>query len=416
MTKRLEAGGQSAPIEVDPFRVQTLVVSDSALYPPGHPVVRALDPAFAERLRGELRVELNGTTAIAEKAYGFESSLSEIHVGGTRIGSLTGPEFLGRIVSTGRLPVPQELVLPRGRQALLRVRFPGARAGAIEPLLSALCDADELTLCAHYLPGGRLRLATVGAGGFLTQSEELGVDPALSHDLVVRPDEAPGGSHYFGLACSLDGASVLGRPNPAAPNAPSLLRSGINTFSAPGVDARFTGPEMDLAAVPGRAGAATAWGPLHLVVTFPQGKSGRHEPLLTSGRTGAGDFIYVVYEDGRHVRIGFDHWGGAGALSEPIPADYGAPHELLIRTGALYPELSDNGAWGAVEPEVRSAFKSRVSVILDGKTVLESATPAHPSPPGAVTVARNAIGGSTADPEFSGKLKLDERMGPGFSP
>ena len=403
---------QSGPIEVDPFRMQTLVVSDSALFPVNHPAVRALDDESRDQLRSELRVELNGMTAIAEKAYGFESTLSEIRVGEARIGSLTGPSFLGRIESSERLPIPQEVHLPRGRHALVHVRFPMGRAGASEPLVTVKNDSDALTLYASYLADGVLRISSLGADGKLVQSDELTMDPARSHDLDIVPDGAPGRVRHFAAECVLDGARVLGPEKPLAPYAPSLVQSGLNRFSAPGVDARFTGRELDLEALDAPGGLVLeTWGPLHMVVTFPQNRSGRHEPLLTSGRTGLGDFIYVVYEDDTHVRIGFDHWGKPGALSNPIPVDYRTPHELLIRTGALYPDVSDNGAWGTTKPAVRSELKANVAVVFDDVPVLESATTAYPCAPGDVAVGRNAIGGSTADPEFGGVLQLVERMG-----
>jgi hypothetical protein len=403
---------QSGPIEVDPFRVQALVVSDSALFPADHPEVRALDDELRERLRGELRVELNGRIAIEEKAYGFESRLSEIRVGEARIGSLTGPRFIGRIDGAERLPIPQEVYLPKGRRALVRVRFPEGRAGASEPLVTVKNDAESLTLYASYLADGAVRIASIGSDGKLVQSGELRPDPARGHDLEVVPDGAPSRFRHFAVACLLDGARVLGPEKPLAPYAPSLVRSGLNGFSAPGVDARFTGRALDLSTLEASGGLVLVpWGPLHLVLTFPQGKSGRHEPLLTTGKTGRGDFIYVVYKDDTHVRIGFDHWGSSGAQSKPVAVDYRTPHELLIRTGALYPEVSDNVAWGNLRPSQRSQLRSGVSVVFDDVPVLESEMTAYPSAQADVAVGRNPIGGSSADPEFSGVLQLVERTG-----
>ena len=50
-------------------------------------------------------------------------------------------------------------------------------------------------------------------------------------------------------------------------------------------------------------------GALRLVVKLPIGTSKRGEPLVTTGRTGAGDVIYVKYLGEDRVSVGHDYWG-----------------------------------------------------------------------------------------------------------
>jgi hypothetical protein len=80
--------------------------------------------------------------------------------------------------------------------------------------------------------------------------------------------------------------------------------------------------------------------------------------------------------------------------------------------GPLYPSLDDDQAWRALDRGLRPRLRSRVEVMLDGKTVLSSKAATYPTLPTEITVARNAIGGSTSDPAFSGTLVFVERTGP----
>ena len=186
--------------------------------------------------------------------------------------------------------------------------------------------------------------------------------------------------------------------HPAGP--PPVLVSGIDSAQTPGVIARFTGPRMDLAVtsetpVPG---VANATGPLHMVVTLPESRVGRSEPLVATGHRGAGDLVCIEYADAGHVRIVLDHWGRWGARSGLIPVDYGIPHEIWISMDSL----DASPAQGPGRP---------VTVILDGEIALSAAIAPYPSSPAEVTVMQNRINGSNSDPAFTGTVHLVERLG-----
>jgi hypothetical protein len=149
--------------------------------------------------------------------------------------------------------------------------------------------------------------------------------------------------------------------------------------------------------------ANVLYGQIDLRVRLPVDRMGRSEPLVTTGVTGAGDFVYVVYHDLKHIRIGFDHWGVRGVISPPIPIDYARVHRLSIRLGSLFPPDGDvlfrTMATGQVD-----ALKNEVRVILDDAPVLEFLSPCYESPPAFVSIGQNTIGGSTTDSSFSGKI------------
>jgi hypothetical protein len=195
---------------------------------------------------------------------------------------------------------------------------------------------------------------------------------------------------------------------------PPVVVSGLNAFGAPDVEARFTGPELNvtLASDTAHGDQPETDGPVHMVVTFPKGLSGRSEPLLVTGHTGAGDFIYATYVDAGHIRIGFDHWAYGGTVSDAIPIDYAVPHELWIAIGSLYPPAGDDAAWKNLDPALRHKLLSTITVLLDGRQVIASACATHPTKPQEVMIAKNRIGGSTCEADFNGSVVFVERGGP----
>ena len=71
------------------------------------------------------------------------------------------------------------------------------------------------------------------------------------------------------------------------------------------------------------AGAGAEAGPaefeaIRLTVIFPADRTAGREPLVVTGETGRGDFLFVEYRDGGRVRFGLDHWGKATVTSEPV--------------------------------------------------------------------------------------------------
>jgi hypothetical protein len=164
------------------------------------------------------------------------------------------------------------------------------------------------------------------------------------------------------------------------------------------------------------ATGVTAWrrwraavGPVVMDVIFPRDFWQGTQPLLVTGRPHAGAFVFVHYVDPRHVRIGVDVWGLAGALSEPIETDYFAAHRIEISTGALYP--AGNPAVRALPAAERERLRNEVRVTFDGRVVLDKTTRQYDTTLAEITVGDNHIGGSNAGVRFTGAI-LDVRRGP----
>jgi len=392
---------QSEPIETDFSDEHELVVSDGALYPRDHPAVRALNPGEAGRLRGELDVELDGRTAIRATCDSYETTLAEIHVGMTRFGSLTIPRFQGEILGMRRLPIPRQVVLPWGRRLHMDVAFPRGREEQNEPLLAVTAGGRTQALYVTYLSDRRARLSTWSPDGAPAQSAEVVSGAARNHSLDFEIGSSSGQPQGLALLVSLDGKPLFGSPPDRPDYDPPLIASGVNFARVPGVQERFTGARMEVGVAaegPLVPRMAKTTGPVHMIVSLPFDKFGRGEPLVTTGRTGAGDLVYVRYTDSTHIQVALDHWGGIEAVSAPIPVDYAAPHEIWVDMNSL------NDPQGQVGP-------SPVTVMLDGRIVLSSAIVPYPSTRSEVTVAQNLIGGSNEDPSFSGTLYFVERLG-----
>jgi hypothetical protein len=405
---------ESPPVEVDYSKVQTLVVSAGSLFPKDNPTLKKLDPTELALLRGELRVELNGVTEIRQAIDTYDSRPDEVLIGRTTFGSLTEPAFLGRILSTGRLPIPRTLMLPASMHARLMAEFPSGRDGVTEPLLNVKAGPNSCLLSVNYVAKGKIVLALTGNGTARLQASEVQIDPDKVHELELRPSVGENGTPPLTLSCTLDGKQVLGTAGMMPSGNVPIMKSGEIETPVGQVLARFTGPVLTLEAVPeaGWVSPGQKWGMDVIVLAFPTNKEGRHEPLLTSGITGAGDFIYIIYQDAHHVRIGFDHWNGVAVVTDPIPVDYLVPHEFWISTGALYPDEPSGTPSQELKDFDPSQLRSHVTVMLDGKTVISSNTTTYPASPASVTIGTNTIGGSSADPVFSGNIYFSGRMSP----
>ena len=163
------------------------------------------------------------------------------------------------------------------------------------------------------------------------------------------------------------------------------------------------------------AGAALAWwprdegvGPMRIRFFLPRGETNRSQPLLVSGRTGDGTFVYVRYIDDRHVVIGVDVWGRLGAESGPIETDYWAAHELTVTHGGLYPR--DHPRLADVPAKARARLHQELEVRLDGREVLSREIEIPAAGRGAFFVGRNPIGGSSCEPAFAGRILSAERL------
>jgi hypothetical protein len=184
-------------------------------------------------------------------------------------------------------------------------------------------------------------------------------------------------------------------------------------FSARQIAALEDAGPLTLETVPAEISDTTAllYGRLRLRLRFPANAVPQAEPIVSTGVEEAGDFVYAIYVDSRHIRLGFDHWFEGGPLTKPIAIDYGAEHELEISLGSLFPPADDPVFAGMPAPQV-AAIKNTVLVKLDGRAVIDAPADCYESNPLQVTVGRNTIKGTTSNPRFTGEILASERVWP----
>ena len=146
-------------------------------------------------------------------------------------------------------------------------------------------------------------------------------------------------------------------------------------------------------------------GMVKLTLRLPRDRPGQHEPLMVTGETGAGDFIYLVYESADTLRVGYDHWGVAGKVSEPLPVADGYPVVFKISAGSLHDP--------ATAPEEGSDLRQWLYVEVNDKVIWSHPAVFHRAPAASISFGVNYIGGSTAGNRFSGEiLKVQSLLAP----
>jgi hypothetical protein len=142
-------------------------------------------------------------------------------------------------------------------------------------------------------------------------------------------------------------------------------------------------------------------GPVRLKVIFNPGTSKAGQPLICSGKSGAGDEVFVEFIDSHTLRLGVDHWGTGAIYSQPIPCDLSQPHVIEISLGSLYPDVSDemfreNPQW--------LPLKTMALVKFDGAIAIKQEMNFHPARPESVEVFHNLLGFGSAEPDFEGRV------------
>jgi len=303
----------------------------------------------------------------------------------------------------------------------------------------------------QYLSGGWTLLDSItfiGNSGLAVRADQV---RRSNPDLVARyerdhPGDTPRGfEHWLARYLPTD-ANGLARPgvmltDPAIikPDGTIIRRLPLNASSGtqlqisiqPATETKF-GPEyfglpfkastvapiqpgeshtVSWASLPPASFADFPYGKLKLRLRFPTDKFPQAEPLVASGINEAGDFVYIIYSDREHIRIGYDHWFQGGELSPPIPVDYAATHEVIISYGALYPSEDDLMFDGFSKRYVED-LKGRVSVSLDGVSIVDSEAESYATTVEEVTVGKNKIKGTTSNPLFTGEILEMSRIWP----
>lgn len=301
----------------------------------------------------------------------------------------------------------------------ITLRFPPGRTGQLEPILVSGAEFKSDFLYVLYADSAHVVFGFehTGYGGPVTEPVE--VDFRAVHHLRVDlaslypPRDHPyfagwsGGqmdAHLGRLRLFLDGRCLMDDPVECYDPVARKPWIGVSPDSA-ALGRRFTGEIEGVRRVP--SAAPVPFGALRLYLELSPRAAGTSEPLLTTGVTGRGDLLRLVYVDDRHVRFVHDRWGFGGSSSPDVPIRYGDRHRVELSLGSLYPD----GPWIAGLPAgLLARRREEVTVILDGKPVLDVTEPSHPAAPETVAIGVNAIGASLTEPRFTGRILNEQRV------
>jgi uncharacterized membrane protein len=289
--------------------------------------------------------------------------------------------------------------------ARFNLRFAENRAERREPVLATGGAGAADLLYVHYLPDGRLRFGVDNWNGGLYEGDSFEGDADRLHTVYLSFGSLHGGgrtSDEFTLV--LDGRPVARARFAFYPSPLDRIVWGLNSVHSSVAGEMFSGTISGIIAItkaefeqhyapPDRALDSIKGGKISLTVRFDFTHSLAGQPLIVTGKTGAGDFIYVVYDSDRQVHFGFDHWGSRGLSGPAVPLDFSRSHKVVVTMGSLRDS-------GTATPE----NDATVRVTLDGRIVLEGKAACYPTSTQEIEIGRNDIGGSSCALILSGEV------------
>ena len=141
-----------------------------------------------------------------------------------------------------------------------------------------------------------------------------------------------------------------------------------------------------------RPGGLLAKLPGRLRVRFklPAGGFSGADPLLSAGKAGAADSVFLRGIGGDRYVLGVDHWGVGAVESLPVTLASDRVHTVLIELGSL-------GTEGQLA-------RDRARLVVDEQVVLDVAQALYPVQPDEIVFGRNPLGMSTSNAAFRGDL------------
>ncbi len=399
---------RSAELAVTPGATYRLKIMHPGLTPPPS---HGMFAGWAERTRrgAQRRVwmEWEGETVVEAAMGGHQARRGDVWWGETPwpVGTIE-PKFEGEWRVVGREPLREEELVepavPRASRVVLEVTWPVDARGSFQPVLATGRTGEHDLLYALFGATGRMRLAFNHHRYGGPVSEEFAYEGARPSRLAVQwATLGEGVSAGEGrLLVLVDDVVVLDATQVFYAVGASEVDFGANPHGAGTAGAHFLGR-----LVGARAGTVRDFpvaveealgGRVVAGLRFPTDLLGRAEPLVVTGRTGAGDFLYVRYVAEDRVQFGYDHWGVGGGAGPEVAVVPGARHVVEIEMDGLYPGESRPGA-----------ERGRVRVKLDGAVVLAlDGVGHHPAAVEEIKLGKNEIGGSTCEAEFTGTFEF----------
>jgi hypothetical protein len=448
----------SDPIPVDYGKFHEILISEGAFFPgPGSPLYK--ESPELDGLRSRLVVILDDVVVLSQHAESYQPTPTSLNWGVNATGALTPQPFLrSPVYEFGAAPLDKVATAvptlaafrmararpPEWQGALgpIRLRFTLAAPTpevTAEPLLSINGPGTKDVVFISRVGSDHVRIGfdRMGAGAILSEplrlsgtgTEELDVSlgslmPSADSAVYTEyPSFAPMRSEVY---LRFNGIVTLHTPVSFAPAQAHWFTLGANTIGSSTYGQSFRGilsyfgtigPEnilgigtrlADIAGSPDKAWDGFT-GPIRLSLTFPRGRSGHREPLLSSGKKDASDTLFVQYDSDTRVRFGYARSGVPPVLSTPATVVPGQMQELLLGSGALMPPEKSDIYAAAPDNEPLRYF---IHVGLNGRPLLHEFTEPHAAGRDAIWVGSNPLSEPTIDRDFTGTIESLTRPRP----
>lgn len=390
------SGALSAPLPLDRGKSHRLLLGLGSFYPPGR--------------NSRLVVLWDGATVFRQDGVFHPATPAQIAIGQNLVGASTAaplPAF--EIEQYEKLtPLAAPTPLPASARSTRLLLFPPDDTRAIPLLGSGRPGLGDL-LFLQPAGNGTFRIGHDHHGAGAVYSAPFALAAGQPADLLIDciPVEpagagAPAVQQVF---VSCNGRVVFNRLTVFHPTEPGEeVVVGGNTIgssvapvqSAAEIYCSFQSSRGAPALAPGDHPGAFR---LQLRF-FGPAVPGHAEPILSTGRPGAGELLFLRHEADGRLRIGGDIWGRPALWSEPVAYDRDQPLDLVISLGSLFP----SGA--------RPDLAGRLFVAVNGRTVLNQPAAFHPAVPGSTILGFNRIGASSAAPTLSADILRYEQILP----
>ncbi len=304
----------------------------------------------------------------------------------------------------------------------ITLRFPDKPAAKVDPLVRTGSNAGKDHVFVEYGANGLARLGYAHDPGRRLYSDWFATNPGITHHIRVEmgslfpPEEHP---FWVGvgsesrvrtarwLHVTMDDKVLLDsyqRFNPTDPD-------GVMIGSEPPASEfgqKFSGALLSVRRDPERR--PSAGGPdrnsgqlfgiddetvdlvgIEMRISMPPVRpTGTREPIVITGSTARGDFLYVEYLDADRVRFGLEHWGKPGIYSPPVPWGDARGRRVKVSLGSF--------PWVSAKPA------DRVVLRIDDEIVWDTQARFYDADATDVFVGCNPIGGTACGSSFSGRI------------
>jgi hypothetical protein len=370
-----------------------LEVEMGSLYPPEeHPFFAMIDGDQRARLSRHLRVILDGEVLLDSYQRFHVSSPADVALGKALHPGGVERAFSGQITRARAEDFATRLKEDTSSRRAVRLRLADGTEGKKFPLFTVGGEAWRSVWYVVARSDGRLAIGCARQGVMTWETEAVSADLATTHEIEVTTITGPG--QPARVVVRLDHV-IIGTRRRDVTGVGLLVALAANEPALPGIERAFAG-------VIHRADEdreVAEFDAVNLSVMFPVQRGREREPLVVTGETGRGDFLFVEYLNEKQIRFGLDHWGKATVFSEPLASDLTAPHTLEIALES-FPDPT-----GRPEKEPR-----RLSVTMDGRVVWAQEAKLFAVTATDVFVGRNPIGGTGCAPLFTGAILEVKRV------